>query len=540
MAHEDWTRRAANEEQEVTGRSSVPSAILNPQSSVLNPDALPGVGLAALSGVLGSLAFPRWGLTALVWIAFVPLLVALRNRPLGARFALGFTTGLVGLTAGFYWVRPSIEAFLGVSPVLSALFFAIFVAWHSLQFGLFAALGGAVSFRWGALLAAPAWVSAEAFFPRLFPWQLGNALQPDLHAIQLAEITGVAGLGFAVMLVNALIAGAWAERRARRRALLLLGGAPGLVGALLVYGGWRVDQVEREDRFARSYRVAAVQGNMPALREADDRFLRDSLVAYSSLSRLPASRTQLIVWPEETLRTTLLDDAATQQALSALADETGSLLLVGAAAQIGPGESTGAYLVAPRNGLFSAYHKMRLLPFAEYLPGPFEFLRRWWPAHRLVPVDGSSVLLLPGTRIGPSICYESTFPGFFAPAVRNGAEFLVTITNDVWFGDSSGPDHHLQAAVMRAVESRRWLVRAANSGVSAIISPTGRIIARSRLFSPQVIEGDIRLRLDETLYLRWGDWFASTCAVLLAAFLLSTFGRRYRLARSNRMRRPFA
>ena len=120
-------------------------------------------------------------------------------------------------------------------------------------------------------------------------------------------------------------------------------------------------------------------------------------------------------------------------------------------------------------------------------------------------------LLLPGARFAVSICYESLWPGFFRPALFDGAEFLVNLTNDIWLGHTSGPWSHLQAAVIRAVESRRWLVRAANSGVSAVIAPTGELVAHSELSTMTTIYERIGLRQEQTFYSRWGDWFVLIC-----------------------------
>ena len=120
-------------------------------------------------------------------------------------------------------------------------------------------------------------------------------------------------------------------------------------------------------------------------------------------------------------------------------------------------------------------------------------------------------LLLPNARFAVAICYEALFPGFFRQPLNEGAEFLVHLTNDVWLGNTNGPWQHLQAAVLRAVESRRWLVRAANSGVSAVIAPSGRIVARTELFTAATLHERVTLRQDATFYTRWGDWFVFVC-----------------------------
>jgi apolipoprotein N-acyltransferase len=167
--------------------------------------------------------------------------------------------------------------------------------------------------------------------------------------------------------------------------------------------------------------------------------------------------------------------------------------------------------VSPAGEFFGVYHKMRLFPFAEFLPWPLDMFAQWWPVPSMGAGDRMSPLLLPNMRFAVAICYEALFPGFFRPALNEGAEFLVHLTNEVWLGNSNGPWQNLQATVLRAVESRRWLVRAANSGVSAVIAPSGRIVTRTEVFTAATLHERIALRQDATLYTRWGDWFVFVC-----------------------------
>jgi apolipoprotein N-acyltransferase len=242
----------------------------------------------------------------------------------------------------------------------------------------------------------------------------------------------------------------------------------------------------------------------------------------------------LIIWPEATVRSSLLTDAAARESVLAVAERSGTPLLFGAMAETEDREqSNSAWLISPHGDLLGSYTKARPLPFAEYRPEPLSFLRRWWPSPQPAAGVEGSMFLLPEVRLAPSICYEATFPGFFRPAVRRGADLLLNLTNDVWFGDSSAPYQHLQAAAMRAVESRRWLVRAANSGVSAIIDPSGRIVSQVPLQTQGALRGTVVLLRSDTLYTRGGNWFVHLC---LGAMLARWLCRRLPWKRAGRGR----
>jgi apolipoprotein N-acyltransferase len=315
-----------------------------------------------------------------------------------------------------------------------------------------------------------------------------------------------------LVFVNNLLFRAYAGWQGGTACLAPFAAAIGVVLALEAYGQWRLAQVEAEAP-ARTITVAVIQGNLPATRALNDEALQQSLRAYAQLSLLAATPTPtLIVWPEVAVRALLRKNDTARDALFALAERVQTPLLVGALDHL-PGKAllNSAFLVSPAGELFGVYHKTRVLPFAESAPWPLQGVARWWPSAGFSAGPSPTPLLLPGMRFTASICYESLFPGFFRQAITDGAEFLVNLTNDVWLGGTSGPWSHLQAAVMRAVESRRWFVRAANSGVSAVIAPSGRIVARTAIFTSATLHERLALRDDSTLYIRWGEWFVRVC-----------------------------
>jgi apolipoprotein N-acyltransferase len=495
--------------------------------------------LAVASGVLsaGSIIFPA--LFFLVWIGFVPLFMALREKTPGTRLLLGLATGLTYFGGTYHWGWWSIVHFFAFSPAIATMLFLSFLLWNGMIFALFAtALPlSRPTTRTHLVFAALLWVVLEHYFPMLVPWQFGAALQPHLAAIQLAEVTGAAGLSFLIVLVNGVFFRAYEQWRARaawRRPIVV---ALGVMMALDVHGRWRIRQLEAEPP-TRTLAVALVQGNAPAMRDVDVELFARSFQAYADLSRTavadPARMPALIVWPEMTVRAILRTDDAARDALLSLAEQVGVPLFVGALDDRPSGETlNSAFLVSPAGEFFGVYHKTRLFPFAEFLPWPLDMFAQWWPVPSMAAGDRVSPLLLPDTRFAVAICYEALFPGFFRPAMTEGAEFLVQLTNEVWLGDSNGPWQNLQATVLRAVESRRWLVRAANSGVSAVIAPSGRIVQQAEWFTTTTLHERISLRQDATFYTRWGDWFVGACLAGVCLMGVVNFWFRLRMSLSG-------
>lgn len=501
--------------------------------------------LAIASGVLAALSITLPALHWVIWFALVPLFLALPGRTWRVRLLLGWLMGGVYFALGCSWLWGSLLRFFAFSPLLASLVFAGFVLWHGLALAIFtAALRSGGSSTRQLLLPSLLWVVIEQLYPTLFPWPLGNALQPHLPFVQLAEVCGPAGLGFLIVLVNSLLARAsgrgaaisssqeipprYARPPLPKGAKFIppfeKGGTGGIfwfhpfLASLLIllaldgYGRWRIHALETVPTSADTLTIAIIQGNTPAVREVSEEAFQQSWRTYERLTLTAAeAKPDLIIWPEVTLRTFLHEDAGARAALFALVEHAGTLLLTGTLGHT-PDRRQGnlALLISPAGEVFGGYQKQRLLPFAESLPWPLSSWSRlddWWPGADFAPGDEAPPLLLPGARFAMAICYEAMIPGFFRRTVLDGAEFLITITNDAWLGDTSAPWQHLRAATLRAVESRRWLVRAANSGVSAIISPSGRVRQRTEVFSEATLQHALTLRTDLTFYTRWGEWF---------------------------------
>ncbi len=494
-----------------------------PHESVARPYLL-----AIASGTLAALSITVPALHWVIWFALVPLFFALSGRAWRARLLLGWLMGVVYFAVGCSWLWGSLVRFFAFSPLLASLVFAGFVLWHGLALAMFAAVlrfGGSPAKQ--LLLPPLLWVVVEQCYPTLFPWPLGNALQPHLPFVQLAEVCGPAGLGFLIVLVNSLLVRVLGEvtpfDKLRSRAPTLFT-AGFLLLALDGYGRWRIAALETEPLIDDTLTVTVIQGNAPAVREVNEAAFQQNWRTYERLTLAAAeAKPDLIIWPEVTLRTFLREDAEARAALFALVAQAGTPLLTGTLGHTPDGrQSNLALLISPAGEVFGGYQKQRLLPFAESLPWPlssWSSLDNWWLGAEFAPGDEAAPLMVPGARFAMAICYEAMIPGFFRRTVLDGAEFLVTITNDAWLGDTSAPWQHLRAATLRAVESRRWLVRAANSGVSAIIAPSGRVLQRTDVFSEATLQHALALRTDLTFYTRWGEWFVVVSLIGLVLLL---------------------
>jgi len=504
-----------------------------------------GIGGALGTAVLLFLAFPGCDQGWVAWIALTPLLLAVAGKGLGRAFALAFLAGLVFFMGHFAWIF-TIRQFRPTEFVLLGCYLASY--WGLWGAGL-SYLGAATG--WPAVVwAPPLWVGleylrAQAGFLAL-PWGLlGQSQYLCAPVRQLAAITGVYGLSFVVVLVNAAVsrgvATAWAQVRGRQAgdwpAVGRIGLAAGLVLALvLTYGYAR----SGAGAAGTGLRVGVVQGNIPQVLkwEASQRLRQRE--TYATLTRVAAAadRPGLVVWPETALTAALVSDPATLAALLALARETGSYLLVGNAhrSKLAPADGgevrsfNSVSLISPTGKVGPHYHKVRLVPFGEYLPvaAVLPWPSRWGQAAGRFRAGGDyTVFEVAGTPVGVAICWEVLFPDHCRRLVQAGARLLVNVTNEAWFGDTAAPRQLLAMSVFRAVENNVPLVRAANTGISAFISPTGEIRGRVRagsrdLLVPGCLTLEVAAGGTPTFYARHGDVFALvTLGVMVLLVLMA-------------------
>jgi len=503
------------------------------------------LALSALSGVLLALSFPKPALAPLAFVALAPLLVALSGSSPKQGLLCGEVAGAVQGFILLFWVDEVLERF-GDAPALVALLLTLALA---LAFGLFVAAFGLLqahlfsAFGSRSLFLAPfVFVACEFSREHLlfgFPWCLLGYSQVDFpELIQVASLTAVHGVSFLLVSVSAGLAHALVTTNPFERRLGVTLPAL-LISAAMGFGHARLQRHVAEDS---ELAVGVVQASIPQDQKWETSLLEANLERHLTLSRTAAQKgARLIVWPESAVAYELDLYPEVMAELADFASEEGVFLLVGNDDRErqggGPLRSyVGAKLISPAGTIEMRYHKMRLVPFGEYLPLP-SFLSAALPVRRLVANvsdftagETPSTGRVLGSSVGAFICYEAIFPSLVRRFPLNGAQILFNLTNDGWYGTSAAPYQHYAMARFRAVENRRYLVRAANTGISAIIDPFGREISRIGLMENRALVGGVRAISELTFYTRYGDVFAwSVVAIsVLAGAAAWFFGPRAR------------
>jgi len=475
---------------------------------------------ALLTAVLLVLVFPRFNLVWLAPVALAPLLVAVALEPSPwRRFLLGQIAGVVYWFGVCYWIEAVLANYGGLNTPLAWLAFLLFCLIKALHMGVFAMLAGILMRQWWAAPAVAAlWVAVEATHGFLgFAWlALGNAGIDMGLPMRLAPIASVYGLSFIFMMMATALA--LAVLRRPRLELMWLLALP-----FLIFLPPLPDAQRGRDT------AVLVQPNISEdaqwTPESVDRMQRN-LAALSLRTALAggAEHPALIVWPEVPAPLYYDADPRLRGYIAGLAGASGSHLLLGVVAhtpQGGPLNS--AILVAPDGTLVTRYDKVNLVPFGEFVPWPFDFVKRITAeAGDFVP--GKQVVVSPvdGHKIAAFICYESVFPNFVRRFVAGGAEVLFNISNDGYFGKSNARLQHLEIVRMRAAENRRWILRSTNDGITATIDPAGRLRGSLPLYVEAASRTGFTYIKTRTFYTEHGDWFPILCAALAVALLAAS------------------
>jgi apolipoprotein N-acyltransferase len=475
--------------------------------------------LALASAALLILTFPGFSIAWFAPVALTPLLVAVAREPRwGRRFLLGWGAGAVYWFGVCYWIQFVLSFHGGVGEPVGWLLFLLFCIAKALHLGAFALLAGPVMHRWWATpTVAALWVAIEVTHGSLgFAWlALGNAGIDMAVPMRLAPYTGVYGISFLFMMMSAAVALA-CLRRPRVELFWL---APALLVVLLP----ELPPVERGKEAA-----LLLQSNIPETEQwtpqSIDRAKRD-LVVLSLKSALshPQQPPSLIVWPEVPAPFYYFDDEVFRGYINSMAHAANAHVLVGIVARApSGGPLNSAALITPDGTAISRYDKVNLVPFGEFVPWPFGF------ANKISTevgdfVAGRRVVVSPinGHKLGAFICYESVFPGFVRKFAAGGAELLINISNDGWFGKRSARAQHLSMVRMRAAENRRWLLRATNDGITATIDPAGRLRGTLPEFTQATSYTGFTYIAAQTVYTRHGDWFPLVCAIVAVMGLVA-------------------
>jgi len=491
--------------------------------------------LAALSGVLLFLSFPKFGHGAVAFVALAPLLVALNEAGLRRGFWLGYLTGVVSSVGLLYWTCLVVVQYGGLSLPLGVAAMLLLCLAFALFHGLFGALVGHWSARRGpaALLFAPvAWVGCELLRAHTlcrFAWCLLGYTQADHESlIQVASVTAVYGVSFLVCLVSAAAAYVAVEKRTAAR-VRAASAVAAIVAAAWGFGRWRLSAPVHE---SGRIRVGLVQADILQEDKWDEAQALENVQRHVALTREATARgARLVVWPESAVPSYFDLDPFVAEPLRELARDSSIHLLFGNDdTDDGPPSSpsrriwVGAKMLSPAGEVAFRYHKMRLVPFGEYTPFESVLSLGGRFTARVVQAVGTftagtehSVGAVDGHRLSALICYEAIFPDLVREFTSRGSELLVNITNDAWYGRTSAAYQHFAMARFRAVENGRYLVRAANTGISAVVDPRGRVLESTPLFVPALVVRDVPFVAETTFYSRRGDVFAWACLGAAAA-----------------------
>lgn len=483
------------------------------------------------------LCFPRYDLYPLAWAALVPFLVSLHGMSRGKAFRAGFVMGLPFFFGTQYWVYHSINHFGGVSLVPSLAVALLLALYMSLYAGIFGLLFSSRINKTclPALFLAPVfWVVLEflrSYALTGFPWSsLGYSQYKFLRIIQFADITGVYGVSFIVVAVNGALADLFIVMK-KRKAMPLFQLWPTYVGACilcvalasaLIYGHGRLG----EKRPGLGITVSMVQGNIRQDLKWDKSFQTEVIDIYKSLSYLAnRDHPSLIIWPESAVPFYYGLDRERTEELVWFQRTLGTRLLFGAVTVKDDKRlANSAVMLAPDGSERYLYDKIHLVPFGEYVPlGKLLFfvnklaegIGDYEPGKRYVRAE------TPFGDFGTLICYEIIFPGLVRKFFKDGGDFIVTITNDAWFGKTPGPYQHFSFTSLRAVENRKPVVRAANTGISGYVDSNGRIRSSTSLFERTVLTEEIKTDSTKTFYSSYGDLFSYLCIVITVILLMN-------------------
>jgi apolipoprotein N-acyltransferase len=517
------------------------------------------LGLSTLSGCLWFLAVTPFDWSALAWIAAVPMFMAVeRTASFRRALFLGWWAGLVETAGGFYWLIDVMRRFADFPWIAAAAVFLLFCATRAIIFLLFTAAMLAIRkrIRVPMTLVGPiAMVSCELLVPQLFPcgqW-ISQAWNP--RVIQVSELTGPLGVTALLMMINGALYDLTLTPRAARYPAVA---AAVLLAAALIFGAVRMRQTDAIAAHAPRLAVGLVQPNFAYT--IDGEFSRDEavrqLTALQEQSRrLEKQGAQLLVWSEGSFPVAVSRDfSADFSADSAAMIRRGFSVptLIGAEMYDAAHEDAfNSAILLDRNGRVAGhYDKVRLLAFGEYVPGieTFPWLRKFLPAGagRFTAGPGPGVIVLQGPdddtwRLGPVICYEDILQGFLRGVGQQHPDLLVNLTSDSWFGANTEPWEHLALAVFASIELRVSMVRAVNSGVSALIDPNGRVTqqtyANDPYRHPRGADGMVvmapKMAGGHTVFVAVGNLFAYVCLAATVAFLGVALARARRLRHAD-------
>jgi apolipoprotein N-acyltransferase len=499
--------------------------------------------LSVVSGVLLILSQSSFNLGYLGWFCLVPLFIALNGKNLRSSFFYGFITGITCFSGLLYWLFP-------VSLPNTIFGAALLIIYLSLFFACFCFLFrfSNISFRSSAVFsplryvfsASVLWVSFE-YLRTLgvlgFPWGLLAYSQwKNSVLIQIADITGVYGVSFLIVLFNAALAYVIYQyrrpfdiKRISSAGMAVLSIVlVGIITFVFFYGMKSISKYEPLiNHTNETIDVALIQGNVEQSKKWESDYLKESLGTYMGLTGGLKGVPDLIVWPETAITVSMNENKSLEDTIRNFAKSTKTYFLSGVQETEGGKYYNSVIFISPEGEVLGKYNKIHLVPFGEATPFVFKwifpFLKKVIPGEDFTPGTEYKVFELshpfqPGAcKFSCCVCFESIFPREIRRFTKNGAQFIINVTNDAWFGSAGASYQHFLINTFRAVENRIEIAQCANSGISGYINMAGQPRCRTSAFTRNVVSSDVKLRTGETFYTRFGDVFSWVC--LIASFV---------------------
>jgi apolipoprotein N-acyltransferase len=502
--------------------------------------------LAFFSGIMLTAAFPRTGLDFFAWFALVPLLLAINNT--NAVFFTGCLTGFVHQMTLVYWLVTAMHVYGNLPMITSVPLLILLCIYLSVFTGLFCVLAKKLCQKpWHLIYAPFLWVALEyvrSLTQFAFPWELlGYSQYLKLPLIQIADVTGVYGISWLIILFNVAIVCflLYTTRQSWNHFNVSITLVYAFLGCVifffvvfLTYGLFKMYHINQIIQTSqKQINVGVVQGNIDQSVKWDEKFRTQTIQKHTiaSLSEIHQNA-DLIVWPETAVPIYIQQKTALSKKLKNFIDNQSASFLIGGLrydlSEIGQWKFyNSAFLLEPKKEKRQTYDKSHLVPYGEYIPFQtvFPFLKKFVQGVGDFS-EGSAIEPLTWKQwsIGPQICYEILFPNISRKLVQSGADILVNITNDAWYGHSCAPYQHFSMTVFRAIENKRSLARSANTGISGLINPYGKIISESEIFTEANLNAPLPVLDVMTVYCQFGDIFAIFCCLIVViSVILSVF-----------------
>lgn len=508
--------------------------------TVASPDR-PGLRAAAaltcavVAGIALALALPAlsWWPLALLMPGFLLEALGLSQSWKSAA-CLGFVAGLVHWTITVHWVVPVMADYGGLPLTLAIVCLLLMSAALAIPWALTTAVTYAAPLQWRIVMLPLAWTALEGarqFLPYRFPWNpIAAGLVDDWWTLGSLPVWGSSGLGWAVLTVGAAL---WGLLRAELRALsriTLATTAAAVAAATLA--------APPPQPSGEPVTVALLQpGGDFRDRWNPDQWPQLAERMWDLTRSAAALGAELAAWPEGALPYRADTDPVYRAQLLEMATVHDMAIVLNSVAQTPTGYANAVFAVSPGSVELARYDKVRLVPFGEYVPAIARFafaeslvreVSQFTPGERVHAIDAG------GLRLAVALCYEIVFADLVAAGVRDGGEVILTITNDAWYGRSWAPRQHFAQAILRAVECRRWVARAALTGISGAIAPNGMVTTELDLGHSGLIHSPVQPCGGLTPRVRWGDWWAGLCGLATVAILIAAAIRHRGHARSGR------